>query len=52
MNSQPVWERIQAGDYEGTKSVGGRLQPSIFKEYADAVANGIADHVRSVRKTV
>ncbi|MEY5016105.1 MAG: hypothetical protein RIS92_2463 [Verrucomicrobiota bacterium] len=52
MNSQPVWERIQAGDYEGTKSVGGRVQPSIFKEYADAVANGIADHVRSVRKTV
>lgn len=52
MNSQPVWERIQAGDYEGKKSVGGRLQISIFKEYADAVADGLVDYVRSVRKTV
>ena len=49
MNSQPVWERIQAGDYDGTKSVGGRQQISIFKEYADAVANGIVDYARSVR---
>jgi N-acetylmuramoyl-L-alanine amidase len=51
MNSQSVWERIQAGDYEGTKTVGGLQQLSIFREYAEAVANGIVEHVRSGRAT-
>jgi hypothetical protein len=51
MNSQSVWERIQAGDYEGTKTVGGSQQLSIFREYAEAVTNGIVEHVRSGRAT-
>ena len=41
MNSREVWERIQAGDYEGEREVAGSLRKNIFREYADAVAEGI-----------
>jgi N-acetylmuramoyl-L-alanine amidase len=47
MNSQAVFDRVQAGDYEGTRAVGGRMQKSIFREYADAVARGLADYYSS-----
>lgn len=48
MNSQPVWERVQAGDYPGERPVGGRMQKSIYREYADAVAAGLASYYRAV----
>ena len=41
MNNREVWERIQAGDYEGEREVAGSRRPSIFREYADAVAAGV-----------
>ena len=41
MNNREVWERIQAGDYEGEREVAGSVRPSIFREYADAVAEGV-----------
>ena len=41
MNSREVWERIQAGDYEGEREVAGSLRQSIFREYADGVAEGV-----------
>jgi hypothetical protein len=41
MNSELVWERIQAGDYEGEINLGGKPRRSIFREYADAVAEGL-----------
>lgn len=41
MNNREVWERIQAGDYEGEREVAGSIRPSIFREYADAVAEGV-----------
>ena len=41
MNSAEVWQRIQAGDYVGEKMVAGSSRPSIFREYADAVAEGV-----------
>ena len=44
MNSRPVYERIQAGDYPGQRNVGGRQIPSIYREYADAVARGLAEY--------
>ncbi len=44
MNSREVYERIQAGDYEGVRTVGGRQRPSIFREYADAMVQGLLDH--------
>ena len=44
MNNREVIARIHAGDYEGERVVAGRPRPSIFREYADAVAEGLAQH--------
>lgn len=49
MNSRNVWERVQMGDYDGEKAVDGVMRKSIYREYADAVAEGIADSAREVR---
>jgi N-acetylmuramoyl-L-alanine amidase len=50
MNSNDAFSRIQAGDYEGTKEIDGVERKSIFREYADGVAEGLADYYRSARK--
>lgn len=44
MNSHEVHERIQAGDYRGLRQVAGKLRPSLYEEYAEAVAAGLAAH--------
>lgn len=44
MNSRAAYARIQAGDYEGRRAVDGRMQPSIFREYADGVVQGLANY--------
>lgn len=49
MNSETVWDRVQAGDYDGERLVGGRLCKSIYREYADAVAEGLVDYYRAAR---
>jgi N-acetylmuramoyl-L-alanine amidase len=41
MNNRIVYQRIQLGDYEGTRRVDGQPYKSIFREYADAVAAGL-----------
>jgi hypothetical protein len=41
MNNRTVYQRIQLGDYEGTRQVDGQPYKSIFREYADAVAAGL-----------
>jgi hypothetical protein len=41
MNSPEVWDRVQAGDYDGRKLVHGKFRESIYREYARAVATGI-----------
>jgi hypothetical protein len=41
MNNRVVYQRIQLGDYEGTRDVNGVPMKSIFREYADAVADGL-----------
>ncbi|TAE78296.1 MAG: hypothetical protein EAZ65_05195 [Verrucomicrobia bacterium] len=46
MNSQEDYERIQAGDYEGLRQVGGRMRASIFREYADCAVLGLQRHFR------
>jgi hypothetical protein len=40
-NNRVVYQRIQLGDYEGTRYVTGVRMKSIFREYADAVADGL-----------
>jgi hypothetical protein len=41
-NNRVVYQRIQLGDYEGTRDVDGTPMKSIFREYADAVAEGLS----------
>jgi hypothetical protein len=49
MNSEVVWARVQAGDYEGELLIGGERRPSIFREYADAVVAGLQDYYTKTR---
>jgi len=42
MNSRELWERVQVGDYEGERVVAGSLRKSVCREYADALAKGLA----------
>ncbi len=41
MNNQEVHDRIQLGDYKGTKLVHGEEKASIYREYADAVVEAL-----------
>jgi hypothetical protein len=49
MNSDDVFARIQAGDYEGTRRVNGRECKSIFREYADGVTDGLIEYYSKIR---
>ena len=49
MNSKDGFARIQAGDYDGTKEVNGVQRKSIFREYADSVAEGLAEYYLQAR---
>ena len=49
MNSKDGFARIQAGDYDGTKQINGVDRKSIFREYADSVAQGLAEYYRNAR---
>jgi len=51
MNSELVWERVQAGDYEGELMIGGEMRRSIYREYADAVVEGLRDYYTKARAT-
>lgn len=42
MNSQTVFNRVQLGDYTGLKAIDGVERKSLYREYADAVAEGVA----------
>ena len=49
MNHQEVCARLQEGDYEGERLIGGRMVVSIFREYAQGVAEGLRSYF-SARK--
>ncbi|QTN33667.1 N-acetylmuramoyl-L-alanine amidase [Akkermansiaceae bacterium] len=44
MNSNIDYPRFQAGDYEGLREINGQHRPSIYREYATALATGLANH--------
>jgi len=50
MNSTDVFARIQAGDYEGTRNINGVERKSIFREYADSVADGLVEYYSKARR--
>jgi hypothetical protein len=41
MNNRVVYQRLLAGDYEGQRTFDGKPYGSIFREYADSVAQGL-----------
>lgn len=49
MNSVTDHARIQAGDYKGLREIADKQRPSIFREYADAMAAGLATHYAANR---
>ena len=49
MNSKDVFARIQAGDYEGMRNINGVERKSIFREYADSVAEGLVEYYSKAR---
>lgn len=49
MNSTIDHARIQSGDYDGLREISGKIQPSIFREYADALAEGLKRHYAAAR---
>ncbi|MGZ4984810.1 MAG: hypothetical protein ACXV8A_01850 [Chthoniobacterales bacterium] len=51
MNSDEVFWRVQEGDYEGIRNVNGTDRPSIFREYADGVFDGLVDYYREARQS-
>lgn len=50
MNSEPVWRRVQMGDYSGERIVDGQSRKSLAVEYAEAVASGLSRYYSSVRR--
>ena len=49
MNSEPVWERVQAGDYDGEFAIAGEPRRSLYREYADAVVAGLRAYYAPLR---
>ena len=41
MNNKTVYQRLLAGDYDGQRTFDGKKYGSIFREYADCVAQGL-----------
>jgi hypothetical protein len=52
MNSALDHPRLVAGDYEGLREINGRPRASIFREYADALADGLRRHYEAHRASV
>ena len=49
MNHAEVYARLQAGDYVGEREVAGRRCRSLFREYAQGVADGLAEALAAGR---
>lgn len=50
MNDRTSYSWIQAGDYEGSRLIGGVMRENIFREYADRVADGVIGLFRERQK--
>jgi hypothetical protein len=49
MNSREVFERVQAGEYEGMRTVAGKKRSSIYREYMEGVVAGLLEYFHKVR---
>ena len=50
MNSKTDHPRMVAGDYEGMKTIEGKKKKSIFREYTDAVVDGLKQYYEGRRR--
>ena len=50
MNSDEVYARIQAGEYDGLRNFGGVMRPNIYEEYVEGVVEGLAAYFRAKRQ--
>jgi hypothetical protein len=50
MNSREFFDRFQAGEYDGLREFNGVMHKNIYAEYADGVAQGLADYFRAARR--
>jgi N-acetylmuramoyl-L-alanine amidase len=51
MNSRDFFDRFQAGEYDGQREFNGGMHKNIYAEYAEGVAEGLADYFRAIRGT-
>ena len=49
MNSREVFDRIQAGEYEGLRDFAGVMRPNIYEEYVQGVVDGLTAYCRANR---
>ena len=49
MNCQEVYDRVQAGPYQGTKRMGDREVVNLYEEYAQSVFEGMLAYYQDVR---
>ena len=49
MNSREVFARVQAGDYEGTRSIRRVKRASIYREYVEGVVDGVLAYFKKTR---
>jgi len=52
MNADDAYPRLIAGDYDGTRLVAGKDQPSIFAEFGEAITRGVVEYVRGSEERV
>jgi N-acetylmuramoyl-L-alanine amidase len=50
MNAKDAYERIIAGDYEGEKVIQGVSLPSLYRQFAVSVAQGVVDYYRTAKE--
>lgn len=50
MNSEPVWKRVQMGDYWGERVIDGVPCRSLVNEYVEGVVKGLADFYEKARR--
>jgi hypothetical protein len=49
MNNEETYARVQAGDYMGEREVAGKKRPSLVREYAKAIVDGLRQHYENAR---
>lgn len=50
MNGKDSYKRMQVGDYTALGFVNGKLRPSIFREYVDAVTKGLVNYYTAIEE--